>query len=338
MEYVVDLLIYVVVSVAISGMIVLLTKLINRWISSKIGEDDEEDEDPTVHNDEDIYMESSLLDLNGADNYEGKVKRITRYYTDIDGENVVKAGICYVINYNKNRKTDDLLEFDRKGKEISHLIYEYDKNGNLLFVKNLKKYGKLIVSEQHFYNEKEEHIETKYWDDGGISYVSCFKYDENGNCIEINSEDYRLNGIIVKSRLVSVYDENNRETERIKYDGLTEETEKEVYFYYDDGKMKEIQTISIETGEIMSREIYHYALDGKLSEIVTYEGSEITEKWVYSYNQHGKETECRIYDGLGNLTYKHVSLYDERGSICGTKKYKNGILIFSYLDEIEYYD
>ena len=72
-------------------------------------------------------MESSLLDLNGADNYERKVKKITRYYTDIKEETVTKAGICYVINYNKNRKTEDLLEFDRKGKEIKHLIYEYDK-------------------------------------------------------------------------------------------------------------------------------------------------------------------------------------------------------------------
>lgn len=316
-------------------IIIFVTKLMSRWIYSKISEQHEE---PTVHNDEDIYMESSLLDLNGADNYERKVKKITRYYTDIDGENVIKAGICYVINYNKNRKTDDLLEFDRKGKEINHLIYEYDKNGNLLFVRNLKKNGKMIVSEQHFYNEKGEHIETKFWDDGRISFDSFFKYDENGNCIEFRNEDYGLDGIVVESRFVSVYDENNKETERIKYEGLAEETEKEVYFYYDDGKMKETQIVDIETGKINSRDLYLYALDGKLSEIVTYEESEITEKWVYSYNQHGKETECRIYDGLGNLTHKHVSLYDERGSFCGTKKYKNGILIFSYFDEIEYYD
>ncbi len=114
-------------------IIIFVTKLMSRWIYSKISEQHEE---PTVHNDEDIYMESSLLDLNDADNYEGKVKKITRYYTDIDGENVIKAGICYVINYNKNRKTDDLLEFDRKGKEIKHLIYEYDKKGNLIFVFN----------------------------------------------------------------------------------------------------------------------------------------------------------------------------------------------------------
>ena len=334
MEYVV-VLIFVVVSVAISGIIGPLTKMIKRWIYSKIGDEHEEQ---TFHIDEDTHMKHSLLDLNNADKYEGRVKKITRYYTDIDGENVIKAGICYVINYNKNRKTDDLLEFDRKGKEISHLIYEYDKNGNLLFVKDLKKNGKLIVSEQHFYNEKGEHIETKYWDDGGISYDSCFKYDENGNCIEINNEDFRLNGVIGKSRIVSVYDENNRERESIYYEGLTEETEKEVYFYYDDGKMKEIQTISMKTGEIKSRDIHHYALDGKLSEIVTYEGSDVMGKWTYSYNQQGKETECRIYDGLGNLTHKHVSIYDERGSFCGTKKYKNGILVFSYLDEIEYYD
>lgn len=102
--------------------------------------------------------------------------------------------------------------------------------------------------------------------------------------------------------------------------------------------MKETQIVDIETGKINSRDLYLYALDGKLSEIVTYEGSEITEKWVYSYNQQGKETECRIYDGFGNMTYKHVSLYDKRGSFCGTNKYKNGVLIFSYLDEIEYYD
>ena len=137
---------------------------------------------------------------------------------------------------------------------------------------------------------------------------------------------------------MSVYDENNKETERIKYEGLTGETEKEVYFYNENGDLKEIQNIDIETGEIISRDLYCYDTDGKLSEILTYEGSDVMGKWTYSYNQQGKETECRIYDWLGNLTHKHVSIYDERGSFCGTKKYKNGILIFSYLDEIEYYD
>ena len=196
----------------------------------------------------------------------------------------------------------------------------------------------MIVNEQHFYNEKGELIETKYFDDGLIHYDTWYKYDENGNCIEVNTDDYRLDGIVVKTRNVSVFDENNREIERIKYEGLTGETEKEVYFYNKNGDLKEIQNIDIETGEIISRDLYCYDTDGKLSEILTYEGSEITEKWVYSYNQQGKETECRIYDGLGNLTHKHVSIYDERGSFCGTKKYKNGVLIFSYLDEIEYYD
>jgi hypothetical protein len=314
-------------------IIVLLTKLIKRWIFPKIVEEAEE---PTVHNDEDIYMESSLLDLNGADNYERKVKKITRYYTDIDGENVIKAGICYVINYNKNRKTEDLLEFDRKGKEIKHLIYEYDKNGNLIFVKDLNKKGEKGVVDCYIYNDKGQHVETKYFDDGQIDYDTCYKYDENGNCIEVNTDDYRLDGIVVKTRNVSVFDD--REIERIKYEGLTGETEKEVYFYNKNGDLKEIQNIDIETGEIISRDLYCYDTDGKLSEILTYEGSDVVGKWTYSYNQQGKETECRIYDGLGNLTHKHVSIYDERGSFCGTKKYKNGILIFSYLDEIEYYD
>ena len=192
-------------------IIVLLTKLIKRWIFPKIVEEAEE---PTVHNDEDIYMESSLLDLNGADNYERKVKKITRYYTDIKEETVTKAGICYVINYNKNRKTEDLLEFDRKGKEIKHLIYEYDKNGNLIFVKDLNKKGEKGVTECYIYNDKGQHIETKYFDDGQIDYDTCYKYDENGNCIEVNTDDYRLDGVVVKTRNVSVFDENNREIER----------------------------------------------------------------------------------------------------------------------------
>lgn len=335
MEYVVDLLIYTVVLGVVCGVFVLLTNFLNRWKLSQI---EDEYVEECVNNDDKYLMSSPPLNLNNVEFYTGKVKKITRYYMDIDGENVTKAGICSVVTYNENQKAKDLFRFNHKGKKIKQLIYEYDEKENLIFEKELKKNGKLIVNEQHFYNEKGELIETKYWDDGGISFDSYFKYDENGNCIEFKNEDYGLDGIVVESRYVSVYDENNKETERIKYEGLAEETEKEVYFYYDDGKMKEMQIVDIETGKINSRDLYLYALDGKLSEIVTYEGSDVMGKWTYSYNQQGKETECRIYDGLGNLTYKHVSLYDERGSFCGTKKYKNGILIFSYLDEIEYYD
>ncbi|MEE1084769.1 MAG: hypothetical protein UH850_13675 [Paludibacteraceae bacterium] len=334
MEYVVDLLIYTVVLGVICGVFVLLTNFLNRWNLSQI---EDEYVEECVNNDDKYLMSSPPLNLNNVEFYTGKVKKITRYYMDIDGENVTKAEICSVVTYNENQKAKDLFRFNHKGKKIKQLIYEYDEKENLIFEKELKKNGKLIVNEQHFYNEKGELIETKYWDDGGISFDSCFKYDENGNCIEVNTDDYRLDGIVVKTRNVSLFDENNREIERIKYEGLTGETEKEVYFYYDNGKMKETQIVDIETGKINSHDLYQYALDGKLSEIVTYEGSEVTERWIYTY-ENGKETECRIYDGLGNLTYKHVSLYDERGSFCGTKKYKNGILIFSYLDEIEYYD
>jgi len=312
----------------------LIPTIWKRWEFYK----NEEAHEKKSFNDEYAHLKFSLLNLNDAKKYEGKVKKITRYYTDIKEETVTKAGICYVINYNKNRKTEDLLEFDRKGKEIKHLIYEYDKNGNLIFVKNLNKKGEKGVVDCYIYNDKGQHVETKYFDDGQIDYDTCYKYDENGNCIEVNTDDYRLDGIVVESRYVSVYDENNREIERIKYEGLTGETEKEVYFYNKNGDLKEIQNIDIETGEIISRDLYCYDTDGKLSEILTYEGSDVMGKWTYSYNQQGKETECRIYDGFGNLTHKHVSLYDKRGSFCGTKKYKNGILIFSYLDEIEYYD
>ena len=335
MEYVVDLLIYIVVLGVICGVFVLLTNFLNRWKLSQI-EDKYVEE--CVNNDDKYLMSSPPLNLNNVEFYTGKVKKITRYYMDIDGENVTKAGICSVVTYNENQKAKDLFRFNRKGKKIKQFIYEYDEKENLIFEKELKKNGKLIVNEQHFYNEKGELIETKYWDDGGISFDSFFKYDENGNCIEVNTDDYRLDGIVVKTRNVSVFDENNREIERVKYEGLIGETEKEVYFYNKNGDLKEIQNIDIVTGEIISRDLYCYDTDGKLSEILTYEGSDVMGKWTYSYNQQGKETECRIYDGLGNLTHKHVSLYDKRGSFCGTKKYKNGILIFSYLDEIEYYD
>lgn len=50
-------------------------------------------------NDEYAYLKFSLLNLNDAKKYEGKVKKITRYYTDIKEETVTKAGICYVINF-----------------------------------------------------------------------------------------------------------------------------------------------------------------------------------------------------------------------------------------------
>lgn len=212
MEYVVDLLIYTVVLGVICGVFVLLTNFLNRWKLSQI---EDEYVEECVNNDDKYLMSSPPLNLNNVEFYTGKVKKITRYYTDIDGENVIKAGICYVINYNKNRKTDDLLEFDRKGKEISHLIYEYDKNGNLIFVKDLNKKGEKGVVDCYIYNDKGQNVETKYFDDGQIDYDTCYKYDENGNCIEVNTDDYRLDGIVVKIRNVSVYDENNKKRKEL---------------------------------------------------------------------------------------------------------------------------
>ena len=256
-----------------------------------------------------------------------------------------------IIKYNSNLKVEYVKQIGADGWDWINDIVSTKDGGYVITGKIIGQVsienGEVRVSTEngekgvvdcYIYNDKGQHVETKYFDDGQIDYDTCYKYDENGNCIEVNTDDYRLDGIVVKIRNVSVFDENNREIERIKYEGLTEETEKEVYFYNKNGDLKEIQNIDIETGEIISRDLYCYDTDGKLSEILTYEGSDVMGKWTYSYNQQGKETECRIYDGLGNLTHKHVSIYDERGSFCGTKKYKNGILVFSYLDEIEYYD
>ena len=56
------------------------------------------------------------------------------------------------------------------------------------------------------------------------------------------------------------------------------------------------------------------------------------------YDHNNREVECRVYDKLGNLKSKRVNSYDKKGSLCGFQKYENGVLVFCYLDEIEYYD
>lgn len=286
----------------------------------------------------DFFMKHLPNLVEEKENYEGKVKSIRRYYTTLKGDTAKKGNLSFVANYNENQKIVDALQYDAKGQLDNHTIYDYDSNCNLLLVKEIMNDGKELITERNTYNDKNQNVESiSYDEDGSICSILRSQYDERGNCIAWEIED-PMNGVSQITRYTCTYDKNDREVERLIEDSLSGEKSKELCTYDSKGNVKEMKVINVVSGEEESRDVYYYNTNNKVSEIVSYKGAEITEKEDYSYDHNNREVERRVYDKLGNLKSKTVNSYDEKGSLCGFQKYENGVLVFCYLDEIEYYD
>lgn len=286
----------------------------------------------------DFFMKHLPNLVEEKENYEGKVKSIRRYYTTIKVDTAKKGNLSFVANYDENQKIVDALQYDAKGQLDKRIINEYDNNCNLLLVKEIMNDGKELITERNTYNDKNQNVESiSYYEDGSICSILRSHYDERGNCIAWEIEE-PMDGNTETNYYVCTFDKNDREVERVIEYSRTGDKSKELYTYDSKGNVKEMKVVDGNSGEEESRSVYYYNTNNKVSEIVSYQGAEITEKEDYSYDHNNREVERRVYDKLGNLKSKRVNSYDEKGSLCGFQKYENGVLVFCYLDEIEYYD
>ncbi|MCQ2219477.1 MAG: hypothetical protein MJZ33_13515 [Paludibacteraceae bacterium] len=264
--------------------------------------------------------------------YEGEVKKITRYYTNINKNPIQKEGIRFIANYNKNQKISESFIYDRKGNVEEHLIYQYDTNNNLIREIKVSNDGTSSPSITYHYNEKDQLVETCFYCDGKISSKSTSLYDERGNLIE-NREKYMVDDSITIDRFA--YNEKNK---LIEYTSSAEIAEtKEVYLLNENDDLVEAQTVDIQTGEVQHKSVQTYNAQGKISETIEYEGDILKDKDIYIYNYENKLTEIRSFDNKNSLVEKVIYLYDSRGSQNGLKEYKKDKLTFCYMDEIEYY-
>ena len=318
-----------------------------------------------------------------------KIKRVITFELKEDHDHAITKGdTIEVITYNEDGKIiesylpgkivewDDewtrfTAKYDAKGNRIEE--YDYDHKGRC-FRKKTFKYNEnnKVIEEvtKHFIRIFTTIYKAKYDDkgllieesetttDGDLNYRTTYKYDEKGNQTEYcrytnddsieekTTNEYDINGKLVlytysseeaSSKNTYQYDGNGHLIEDCEFDSDNSLYMKKTYKYNDKGFIAE-ECIEESDGQ-KTKYVYKYDDNGKELEKYTYKaGTTPQEKEVRQYNANGDMTECCIYGSNGKIKNKTTFKKDKYKNETIVRKGEGGIFESGELEEYEYFE
>jgi len=212
-----------------------------------------------------------------------------------------------------------------------HMIYNYDKNGNL--AEHTNSDGKKL--EVYSYNNSGYRIHSvNYNIKGKILSEATYTYDMDGNVIENKNLTYKKDTIILTNTFknddkgvpqeMNVYSKN-----KFLYKWL---------FKYNDKGIKIEESKYYPKDSLAEKWVYKYDDKGNKTEMAMYNDS-LVEKFVYTYNDSHDVTEDILYGRLGRLYHDYVYnyTYDEKGNWNKKVFYEGSTLKGVTIRVIEYY-
>jgi YD repeat-containing protein len=246
-----------------------------------------------------------------ASGYLRKVKQVKSLEfnaSQVDGkiEKENRTGEISITKYNEDGNIYEGLTVDIKGHVLNKVTYNYDNNGYRTEANYYKEDTKLISNVIYKYDEAGRIIEKIDYTPGKeahLTYLTDYKYDNNGNLIE------------VRAPMV---------TEKFKYDSLNQRTEFRRFFQH------ELSRTFFYKYDEKGREVESTEIDEKLVPIQTLK---------YKYNTDDLIIETLVYKGKANKfdckqTYSYE--YDKTGNIVKEISFEYGKYTMS-IREIEYY-
>ncbi len=224
------------------------------------------------------------------------------------------AGNTNTTNTSNKLVTQVLIDYGNNGEIDTIKDYEYDENGNLLFLRtdtgNDGDYD--TVMEYAYDNQNNRIKQTRWIDKARIRAEEVLKtYDSNNNMLTNDITDY-LNGFSEYNTYT--YSGNKIATRRIT---SSDDTSIYTYFYTgnvldihqdinNDGELDYIETINYDgKGNIIQSGMYNP--DGTLSTSFT------GEIQTFSYDEH----QNILISGTlsGTIHYRHTYTYDSNGNM-----------------------
>lgn len=289
----------------------------------------------------------------------------------------------YYKELNKKGKTTYEVWFYKNGDTVSFFNYKYDKNDNLIQIK--ETYEKEDYTVRNFnYNKKNKLASTVYYvsDDPNLYSYSEFIYDESDNLIQSKDFDedgesfgtkysYYPNGKIKEVFSHSPYKIKKENNKKVSFkDGIGSDKLNRKYFYNERGDIIETNSFkdefySNDKPYIQGRALKEYE-NGLLIKEMTLNRANKTERFtLYSYNEKNQITkEAKVipeypdnnliyeysYDKNGNqikliyieknnpVTVEFEYEFDSQKNWTKQIKSVNGKTLFVWTREIEYYD
>lgn len=236
------------------------------------------------------------------------------------------------------------------GKVSAIRIYQEERE-----IKELSANSRPAIRGEAVFDTDTGKLRTKkvYDEKGNFQWKNVYSYNESGEVEEWESFD--RNGRL-KWKYIYSYGENGRLDKMLQYNGSGQIERTTVYQYEDDKLLEELVYNSAGTLQWSKKYTYYddgilewstYYPDGhrikkvreiydsskmKIREIHSGELGSIFEDVHFVYNEEGRITELRIYDGLGRLKELRNIDYDVRGNLIRETK------IFSFDDRKAEYE
>lgn len=183
--------------------------------------------------------------------------------------------------------------------------------------------------QEYDYDGYGNKIEERQYSGDDLSYKIRYTYDENGN--EIRQISYNCDKWIPwpDIRITTAYDSQNRKTEEVYYDFLTQ-TNSVTYAY--DEKTNTVQEVSTEGETVRYSNVSYYGENNHLLKVVYTDQDGVESVTEHTYDEDGKERSWTQYQNgviVDQVNYQYDAqgreLYAERlnpdGSIENTWYY-----------------
>ena len=240
-------------------------------------------------------------------------------YTSYDGKE--KQTYSWSAEYDTEGNMIKQIFYDESGAEESFDQWIYDERG--LLVEEISRGDKYYTYEydENGYRTKAVHYDTDGSEDPSNSYI--FENDENGNVIRRIGFDEKGNP--KKYPAEYEYNSEGKETAAIIYNEDGTLWERRERTYDSNGNILEMSTVSSDGTKTVDIN-YLYDKDGNPQEVTAYKKGEVSDRYVYEYDENGNRTKEYAYDGYGTQISEETRTYDEAGNLikCVYEDVKSG--------------
>lgn len=230
------------------------------------------------------------FDPNSVLKTSGKVQSYTKTdytITEKFGDYYRTPKAKYVHNFDAEGRVVESLEYTNKDVLVDRIVYTYDANGNLTATTGYDADNKLSWKTVSTYDDKNVKTEESEFNSSDILVSRSIWKNVAGK--QSDESYYNADGALL-GKIITKFDDLNRETEVCNYAAAGTLDVKKVYTYNEAGRLSETAYINSD-GIITSRVVIRF--DEKYN---------VTEE--QSYNKENKLFKRKIfkYDDKGNVT------------------------------------
>ena len=214
--------------------------------------------------------------------FRAKVKTQTQWTHEyVSGKPSAKGYKSAVTKFDTRGNITEVLNYNKDGKVISKVVYQYDRTGKIINFERSDDKNKIIYSQKTVYDTKGNKI-REFGFDGSAPYSNTFTYDGNNNLTEIS---YSENNTLLEKRQLKY---SGNKTEILVYNASNALILRQENTYDDKGSLVSELRRESQGNIIQSLNFQYNNFGDVLQEIKKRAGDKLDYQKTYQYDQRNR--------------------------------------------------